>query len=141
MREVVVAAPTDSVRDVAALMAEREVGTVVVVDAERRPLGVLTDRDVTVRCVARERDPDATPVSALMTAPMISVRESTPIETALERMEGIYARRLAVVDGDGRLAGILTLDDVLELLVEEAGSIGRLLAQRSPAERTAAPGR
>jgi CBS domain-containing protein len=113
-------------------MREAGVGTLVVVDDERRPVGVLTDRDVALRCVAERRDPDATPVAAAMTAPAVCVAEPTPIEDALQRMAGISARRLVVTDDDGRLVGILALDDVLELLVEEAESIGRLLRRRPP---------
>ena len=68
-----------------------------------------------------------------MTAPAVCIPESTPIEDALSRMVGIPARRLVVTDADGRLAGILALDDVAELLAEEAERIGRLLARRGPA--------
>lgn len=68
-----------------------------------------------------------------MSAPVTSVHESMPIETALARMVGAHARRLVVVDDDERLVGILALDDVLELLVEELTSIGKLLRQRTGA--------
>jgi len=130
VREVRVASPDESVREAARRMQKADVGTLVVVDGERRPLGVLTDRDVALRCVAEGRDPERTPVAALMTAPATCVRESTPIEDALARMVAIRARRLAVTDDAGRLVGILALDDVVELLAEEAGQIGRLLARR-----------
>jgi CBS domain-containing protein len=91
---------------------------------------VLTDRDIALRCVAEGRDPETTAVAALMSAPALCVHESTPIESALARMAGAPARRLVVVDDAGQLVGILALDDVLELLAEEAASIGRLLAGR-----------
>lgn len=131
-RSVVVVPIDMSVKEAARLMAGREVGTVVILDAERRPLGVVTDRDVAVRCVAEGRDPEATAVSEVMSSPMVCVDESTPIESALARMAGIYTRRLAVVDGFGRLVGILAMDDVLELLAEEMESVGRLLARSAP---------
>ncbi|MEN8161390.1 MAG: CBS domain-containing protein, partial [Myxococcota bacterium] len=89
-----------------------------------------TDRDVALRCVAQARDPDTTPVGSVMSAPVTSVHESAPIESALERMAGAQARRLVVVDDEGRLVGILALDDVLELLAEEFTSVGRLLQRR-----------
>ncbi len=70
-----------------------------------------------------------------MTAPVQSVDEETPIEEALSRMAGAATRRL-VVTGKGRsLIGILSLDDVPELLVEEAVSIGRLLEKQRPSIR------
>jgi CBS domain-containing protein len=114
-------------------MAGAEVGTVVVLGEDRKPLGILTDRDLAVRCVAEGRDPDATDVRSVMSAPVTRVHESTPIESALARMAGARARRLVVVDDEERLVGILALDDVLELLAEEATSIGKLLSQRKSA--------
>jgi len=131
VRSVQIASPDESVRAVARRMATTGVGTVVVLGEGRRPLGILTDRDVAVRCVAEERDPDATQVGAVMTAPVTCVQESTAIETALSRMAGAGARRLVVVDDQQRLVGILALDDVLELLAEEAVTIGRLVGERA----------
>jgi CBS domain-containing protein len=110
-------------------MEEAKVGALIVLDAERRPVGILTDRDVTVRCVARERDPRETTIASLMTKPVVGVPEETPIEDALRQMTRSGVRRLAVTDARGRLAGLLALDDVLELLSEEAVTIGRLLAR------------
>jgi CBS domain-containing protein len=134
-RSVVVAPVDMTVRKAARLMVEHRVGTLVVLDPERRPSGLLTDRDVALRCVAEGRDPDATAVSDVMSSPAICVEESTPIESALSRMAGVSARRLVVTDSYGRLVGILAMDDVLELLAEEMESVGRLLARASASPR------
>lgn len=131
VRSVQIASPDESARAAARRMAKEGVGTVVILGLEQRPVGILTDRDVALRCVAEGRDPDATSVGSLMTAPPTCVHESTPIETALARMAGASVRRLVVVDDDGRLVGILALDDVLELIAEEAAAIGRLLSRRT----------
>ena len=80
---------------------------------------------------SRAGDPAATAVSSVMTAPPTCIHESTPIESALAHMAGAHVRRLVVVDDDKRLVGILALDDVLELLAEEAATIGRLLGRRA----------
>jgi CBS domain-containing protein len=135
VREVVIVSPEDSLRDATALMAAKNVGTLVVTDRERRPLGILTDRDVALRCAAEGRDPGSTHVADVMTHPALSIPDSTPIETALGRMAGARARRLLVVDAEGRLVGLLALDDVLELLVEESALVGKILARRGPAAR------
>jgi CBS domain-containing protein len=111
-------------------MADAGVGTVVVLREDGRPAGILTDRDIAVRCVAQRLDPDATDVGSVMSVPVTCVHESTPIETALARMAGVHARRLVVVDDEERLVGILALDDVLELLAEELTSIGKLIRKR-----------
>jgi CBS domain-containing protein len=132
VRTVHVASPDESVREAARRMREADVGTLIVVDDKRNPMGIVTDRDVALRCVAEDRDPDATRVASVMTAPVLCVSESTPIEEALRRMAGIAARRLAVTDQAGQLVGILSLDDVMELLVEEVEAIGRLLERRHP---------
>jgi CBS domain-containing protein len=131
VRTVHTASPDETVLDAARRMARQNTGTLVVLDLERLPIGILSDRDVMVRCVAEGKDPTATVVSALMSTPVASVRETMPIEEALAQMATCRVRRVPVVDDDDRLVGILAVDDVIELLVEEAGTIGRLLGGRS----------
>ena len=132
IRSVHVASPEESVREAARRMREADVGTLVVVDDSRSPVGMVTDRDLVLRCVAADRDPNATRVGSVMTTPVLCVSEATPIEEALRRMAAAGARRVAVTDDEGHLAGLLALDDVMELLVEEAEAIGRLLQRRHP---------
>lgn len=134
VRSVQVASPEETVRAVTGRMADAGVGTVVVLGGDGKPAGILTDRDIALRCVAQRRDPDTTVVGSVMSVPVICVHESTPIEAALARMAGVHARRLAVVDDEERLVGILALDDVLELLAEELTSVGKLLRQRAVAQ-------
>jgi len=126
IREVHLADPDETVDVAAARMRDRRVGTLVVLDADRRPLGIVTDRDLVVRALAdgltgvRVRD--------VMTTPADAVEEDTPIEDALVRMRASAHRRLLVVDRDGRLQGILSVDDVLELLGDELARVGRLVS-------------
>jgi CBS domain-containing protein len=126
---VATATPEESVRVAARRMVRNDVGTLVVVEGGgvNRPIGVVTDRDITIRCVAAELDPDHTPISSVMSAPVHAVEEHTPIEQAVTRMASGGTRRLVITGDQGRLVGLLSLDDVLGLLVEEAASIGRLL--------------
>lgn len=130
-RVVVTARPDESVRDAAIRMGREGVGTLVVVGEDGRPAGILTDRDVAVRCVGGRLDPDVTEVSDVMTAPVRGVTADTPIEDALARMAAAATRRLVVVDGEDRLVGLLAMDDVLDLLAEEASDIGRLLGRQA----------
>ena len=123
VRDVEVAGPRESARDAARRMSERAVGTLVVVDALRRPLGIVTDRDVMVRCVAEPHDPARTEVARIMSGPAAWVREGTTLEAALDEMARLRVRRLPVVDDHDRLVGILALDDVLARTLPEGSSL------------------
>ncbi len=126
-RSVSVASPDESIAVAAGRMAEHGVGTLVVAGAKDAPTGLITDRDIVVRVVAKGLDPASTPVREVMSQPPACVDESTPIEDALSHMARAHGRRLVVTDEEGRLVGLLALDDVLDLLAEEAQTIGRLL--------------
>ncbi|MCB9916072.1 MAG: CBS domain-containing protein [Planctomycetes bacterium] len=133
-------------RDAARRMKQENVGTLVVVDGQQRPIGILTDRDLALRLVAEGHDPAQVTVAEVMTAHPRTAPEDLPIEDALTRMRGFGVRRLPVVDAQGKLVGILSADDVLELVAEELGSIGRILGWSHrgiglPVERPAAPER
>ena len=131
-REVHVATLGESVRAVAQRMRELNLGTVVVKDERGRPAGILTDRDIALRVVAEDKDPKMTPVLEVMTSVPKSIPEDTAIESALATMRAEKCRRLPVVGRDGRLVGVLSLDDILELLAEEFGTIGGLLRAEEP---------
>jgi len=131
-REVHTAALGESVRAVAKRMREVNVGTVVVMDERGRPAGILTDRDLAMRVIAEERDAKMTPVLEVMTVVPKTVREETPIEDVLGLMRSQRCRRIPVVGRDDRLVGVITLDDILELLAEEFGTIGGLLRSEEP---------
>ena len=126
-RSVSIAQVGESVAIAARRMAEHGVGTLVVVDEQKRPTGILTDRDVVLRVVAAGKDPAATQVGEVMSQPIVRADEGMPIEDGIALMASAATRRLVVTGTDGRLAGVLALDDVLDLLVEEAKSVGRLL--------------
>lgn len=132
-RKVVIASRGETVREGARRMEARNVGSLIVLDRDERPAGILTDRDIALRCVAADLDADDTTIGDIMTSPVETVPADTPVEEALRMMNAAAARRLPVVDGEGRLIGILALDDVLELLVDETASIGQLLSRHEPA--------
>jgi CBS domain-containing protein len=133
-RVIVTASPDELVRVAARRMAENDVGTLVVVNgkASHGTIGILTDRDIAIRCVAGGLDPDATPVSKIMTQPVRAIDENMPIEHAIQRMAEAAARRLVVTGKHDELVGILSLDDVIDLVVGELAPIGRLLEQQQP---------
>jgi CBS domain-containing protein len=113
-------------------MNSRNVGTLVVVDHSGHPTGMVTDRDLVTKVLALGRDPVTTAVGDVMSSKIKTVHESTPIEHALSLMRNSRIRRLPVVDEAGVLIGLLSLDDVLELLAEEFKSIGGILQRARP---------
>jgi signal-transduction protein with cAMP-binding, CBS, and nucleotidyltransferase domain len=132
VRSVDVAKTNESVSVAAWRMHARNVGTLIVVDDDQRPLGLVTDRDLVMRVLAETRDPNQTTIGSVMTRFPQTVREETSIEDAMAVMRDGPYRRVPVVSRDGRLVGILSLDDILDLLAEEFGEIGRLLRKESP---------
>lgn len=132
IREVDIITETESALTAARRMNERNVGTLVVVDRETRPVGIVSDRDLVLRVLATGKDASATPVRDVMTSAPKVVTEATPIEDALKLMRAGRFRRLPVVDRQGALVGLLSLDDILDLLAEEFVEIGQLIRKERP---------
>ena len=110
MTETVVTAPPDrTVREIAEMMRERNVGSVVLIE-EQRPVGFLTDRDLTVSVLADGRDL-GDHAADHASSPVITANAEMNVEEAAELMVRHGVRRLVIVDSD-RLIGILTLDDI-----------------------------
>jgi CBS domain-containing protein len=107
---VVTADPAASVLEVAQLMRNNNVGSVVIQSPDERPIAMVTDRDLAVRVLADERE-DAEPVSVVATRPLVSGDGDMDLEEAAALMVQHRIRRLPVVDGD-ELIGIVTLDDI-----------------------------
>jgi CBS domain-containing protein len=97
--------------DAARLMRDSDVGPLPVAD-EGRLVGVLTDRDITIRAVADGRDPFSTRVDEVMTPKVVCCLDTDDVEHAAEMMQSAQLRRLLVVSEDGRLAGIVSLGDL-----------------------------
>jgi CBS domain-containing protein len=112
-REVQTARPGDLVRDVAANMQQHRVGTVVVVNARRQPVGIVTDRDLALRIIAANRLPSATRIEDVMTVDPQLVQDDATAEGALDLMRRHGVQRLPVVDIAGRLVGIISLRDLV----------------------------
>lgn len=136
-RVVDTAAADEMVADVAARMRESNVGSLPVVDAEARVVGIVTDRDLVTRVLAQRRDGQHTRVAEILSACPQTVREDASIEDALAIMRRRSLRRLPVVDAGNKLVGIVTLDDILAVLAQEFGAIGSVLAAELPRKVTA----
>jgi CBS domain-containing protein len=132
VREVDTANPDETVVVAAERMHQRAVGTLVVVNDTDQVVGIVTDRDLVSRVLAKGRNPTETSVGQVMTVGPKTVSEQTSIESTLLIMRSGRFRRIPVVERDNKLVGLITLDDILMLLAEEFTQIGRLLTRETP---------
>jgi CBS domain-containing protein len=131
-RDVDLADLDESAWAAAERMHQRSVGSLIVLNENRQPIGIVTDRDLVINVLAHEKEPRTTRVREIMTAPIKTIGEDAGIESALSLMRSGEFRRMPVVDRAGRLVGVLSLDDVLTLLAEEFTEIGHLLDRQTP---------
>jgi CBS domain-containing protein len=108
-----------SLRDVARMMVDCDCGEIPVVDAAQRPIGVVTDRDITCRAVAQGKNPLEMKASDVMSHPVITVRPDTDVDDACDAMETHQIRRVPVVDDDGKICGIVAQADIARNAPEE----------------------
>lgn len=124
-QDVVAVDLATSIAQAARLMSDRQVGAVPVLDGER-VVGIFTERDVLSRVVAAGVDPGRTPVSAVMSTDLVVADIADQHETCLRRMQQAHVRHLLVLK-DGRLAGILSMRDLLALEIDERDEAIHLL--------------
>jgi CBS domain-containing protein len=121
-REIVVAGQDSSIIDIARLMRQHHVGDVIIINYngdQSIPVGIITDRDIVVELIACEVSFDDVSVKDVMSFELITAREQDSIFDTMQRMRVKGVRRIPVVNDDGGLEGILSVDDLLELLAEE----------------------
>ena len=111
----------------ARLMLEEDVGEIPVIDGDLRPIGVITDRDIVVRCVATGGDPQSATIEEFMTAPAQTVREDATLEECAQLMARHRIRRVPVVDAAGAICGIVAQAD---LEATDARSLKQQVAER-----------
>lgn len=121
-RVVVFATEEMSLKEAAALMRDEHVGSLVVVreaDSGRIVIGMLTDRDIAVVAMAREFDPQTLRVADIMSADLVTAKAEDSVNDVLALMRSHGVRRVPVTTDKGVLIGIVTLDDLLEVVAEE----------------------
>lgn len=116
--DVIVGSPTTTVREAARLMAEAKVGSIVI-KRNDYPVGIFTERDLLCRVVAQGKDPAATPLSDVMTSPILSVGLQDSIDACATTMMRTHIRHLAVIE-EGSLVGVLSFRDVLTAELSES---------------------
>lgn len=138
-REVVIVQRNDSVLDAAKIMRQHHVGDVLVVESRKGivvPVGIVTDRDLVVEIMAAELNTSTITVGDIMATSLVTVKENTGVFEAIQYMRAKGCRRLPVVDDNGGLTGIVTHDDLLELLAEEMFELAKLVKNEQKKEAT-----
>jgi CBS domain-containing protein len=110
-KDVQIVSPETLLHDVAKKMQERDCGSILV-GKDDKLLGVITDRDIALRCVALSRDPVKTTAEQAMTKEILYCRDTDEMETVALDMTRNKVRRLPVLDKDKRLVGIVSLGDL-----------------------------
>lgn len=111
--DVGVCAADDNLMRVAALMRQRDCGVVPIVDDEKRVIGMLTDRDLCLAIIARNRKASDVKAADLINGAAIVCAAGDKIEDVLKKMRKNQIKRLAVVGEAGEIAGILSVNDIL----------------------------
>lgn len=130
-RELVTAWPDDSIVNAAKLMSENKVGCIII-ERDNEPIGIVTDRDLTVEVIAKGLDPETTSVSDVMTRDPVTAHKDTGVYQLSQRMREHGVRRMPIVDDRGELAGIVALDDIFVLLADEMHGLSKVVRAESP---------
>ena len=126
-RDVRLVKPDQSIRDAAKLMAEIDAGAIPVTENERL-VGMITDRDITIRAVAQGKSPE-TKIRDVMSDGILYCFDDQELDEVERNMGENQVRRLPVVDRDKRLVGILSLGDLASK--DDAKSVGKTVSQVS----------
>lgn len=133
-RDVRSMGPQDTLSDAAKVMDELNVGVVPVCEGERL-VGVVTDRDIVVRGLARDADPRACKLADVMSGHVRTARADDDVDGVLSEMAGAQIRRMPVVDAQDRLVGILSIGDIAAKSPEDEEDVALSLGDiSSPAE-------
>ena len=138
IRNVVQCTRDASALELSQLMRESHVGDVVVVDqpnGKKIAVGIVTDRDLVIEVMAKERDPALVTAKDLMGRELVTVGEGNDVYETAELMRDRGVRRTPVVDDQGGLVGIVTLDDLLRIIGEQLALLARVIARERLQER------
>jgi signal-transduction protein with cAMP-binding, CBS, and nucleotidyltransferase domain len=129
-KNVVTIAPTAAISEAAYLMMNEDVGALVVVDGDTRPVGMITDRDLVVSAMAEGVNPEEITVEEIMTKELVTVDEDTDIFEMLSVLSENSIRRLPVTRV-GRLKGIVSVDDLIVVVATELVNLAMALSSKS----------
>ncbi len=119
-----------SIREAAEYMAEFHVGSLIVIEQTQdgiKPIGIITDRDIVLKVATQGKNVDEVRIDEIMSRDLETAEGDEAIYDALQKMRKKGVRRLPIVDDDGILIGIMTVDDALEYIVKQLVEVVRLM--------------
>lgn len=138
-RDVIIVNREDSALEAARLMRQYHVGDVIVVDRKDEqnvPIGIITDRDIVLELVAKEVDAASVNAGDIMTENLLTTREDEALTELIQKMQAKGVRRAPVLDDQGGLIGIVSNDDLIELIGEQLSSLVTLVNREEHREST-----
>ena len=138
VRDVVVATKDVTIQQAAVLMRRHHVGDLVVVregaNGREIPVGIITDRDIVVSVIAPTLNPGVYTVGDLVARELVTVAEDQGVFEAMQHMRITGVRRMPVIDREGGLVGIVSVDDLIQLLSDEMSELAKLIAREQVLE-------
>lgn len=137
-RDVVIVGRKDSIIKAAQLMRKEHVGDVLVVESrngERIPVGILTDRDIVIEVIAEETPLDSITIEDVMSYKLVTSKEDDDLMTTIKRMRMNGIRRIPIVNQAGGLIGVLSVDDVLDVITEQLMDVDQIIENEQNIER------
>jgi len=142
-RDTVIIRKENSIVEAAKLMRQHHVGCLVVVEENASgnltPIGIVTDRDLVIEILAEEVNPEEVTIGDIMSFQLVTAHENDRLWDTLQRMRVKGVRRVPVIDQHGALKGILSSDDLLEILAGELGEMAKLVNREMQHEQKVRP--
>ncbi len=138
-RQVCTAQPRETARSAAERMEKDGVGCLVVVE-DGKPVGVLTDRELSLQILCKRLDSGAIRVNEIASSTVETISKDASFREATQLLRRRGLRRLPVVDKKGKLFGIITSDDLMQVAIGEFGQLGKALRAQAPVESGARKG-
>lgn len=138
-RDAIIIYREDSALEAARLMRQYHVGDVIVVDrhsGQNVPVGIITDRDIVLELVAKEVDAANVTAGDIMSKDLLTTREDEALTELIQKMQAKGVRRAPVLDDKGGLVGIVSKDDLIELIGEQLTSLVTLVNRGEKREST-----
>lgn len=129
-RDVITISPTAPVSEAAYLMMREDIGSLVVVDNDMLPIGIVTDRDLVVSAIAEGKNPEEVIVEEVMTTDVVYVEEDTNVLDILSTMSEYSIRRMPVTK-NGKLTGIISVDDLIVIVATELADLAMAVSSKS----------